>query len=63
MNTLRQLIDYLENSIERAESDDWCALTLSVAEAEKILPSLRENETLARDYVSEMNSANYMARS
>lgn len=33
MGTLEELCDYLEESLERAESSDWCVLTL-LAEAD-----------------------------
>jgi hypothetical protein len=41
MVSLEELVVHLEDSVERAESDDWCALSLSVADAKLLLPSIR----------------------
>lgn len=39
--TLAELIAHLERAVDRAESDDWTALVLTVAEARALLPDLR----------------------
>jgi len=40
VKTLRELIEYLEAGIDRAESDDWCVLSLNVKDAKELLPGL-----------------------
>ncbi len=42
MKTLRELIEYLEASVDRADSSDCVALCLTVGEAEELLPGLKE---------------------
>lgn len=40
--TLAELIDQLERAVDRAESDEWTALVLTVAEARALLPDLKQ---------------------
>jgi hypothetical protein len=39
--TLAELIEQLERAVDRAESEDWTALVLTVAEARALLPDLK----------------------
>ena len=39
---LEEFLYQLENSIERAESPDWCVLNLNVQQGENLLRMIRE---------------------
>lgn len=50
MRTVKELIEYLEDAVARAEEPGWCVLSLSAEEADDLLPGLKgAQDALERD--------------